>query len=60
MNQVSKTYTVAEVAKQLHVSKSTVYNLINQDKFPTPTIHIGTQYRIIAEPFDTYMKGTTK
>ena len=45
-------YTVEDIQDILHISRSTAYNLVNQDDFPK--LFIGKQIRIPEEAFEKW------
>lgn len=56
-HQEKRSYSVAEVAEILGVSKKSVYNLCAQGTFQT--VRIGSALRISKKSFDAWLDGTT-
>lgn len=56
-NQEKRSYSVAEVAEILGVSKKSVYALCSQELFQT--VRIGTTLRISKKSFDSWLDGST-
>lgn len=50
-----ETYTVAEAAALLGVSRTTVYEQLRQNTFPTPFVRIGARYVIARTPLDALL-----
>lgn len=54
-NSDKRTYSVAEVAQILEVSKKSVYNLCAKNAFQT--VRIGSALRISRKSFDEWLDG---
>lgn len=55
-HQEKRSYSVAEAAEILGVSKKSVYNLCSQGTFQT--VRIGSSLRISKKSFDAWLDGT--
>lgn len=53
-----RSYSVAEIAEILGVSKRSVYNLCSQNMFKS--VRIGTKLRISKKSFDDWLDGSNK
>jgi len=53
-----RSYSVAEAAEILGVSKRSVYNLCSQNVFKS--VRIGTKLRISKKSFDDWLDGSNK
>lgn len=56
-HQEKRSYSVAEIAEILDVSKKSVYNLCALGVFKT--VRIGASLRISKKSFDAWLDGTT-
>lgn len=53
-----RSYSVAEAAEMLGISKRSVYNLCSQGAFKS--VRIGTRLRISKKSFDDWLDGSNK
>ena len=51
------TYTVAEAAKRLGVSRGYAYELIRRGEFPAPTRTIGTRVLVLRDGLEAFIAG---
>lgn len=56
--QERRTYTVADIAAILDISRSTAYRLVREDNFAT--VHIGNTIRISRKSFEDWLKMKKK
>lgn len=53
-------YSVAEAAKRLGVSDSTVYHMIKKGTFPVLTIKLGSSVKVSRNLLERYLQGETE
>lgn len=54
-SNISRTYTVSDIAEMLNISKSAAYKLLRREDLGFKVIHLGTSVRIPRASFDAWL-----